>query len=677
MASDIFAFGQVAVRLLPGEPALARCASDDAAERPASLAPVIEALQPKVTRRYWIAGAAIASAAAVRYAFAPPAAGTAIPANATVLVNGFGASAEQREGARLVRSLVVTSLRQSPRIHSISDEDFLPAVHRMGFDAQLPLTGQKLHSLLAELRAAFWVDGDMRRSGSRYSLDLRLLNTAGAKVIRSSVFRDLPNLMELAKSAALWVRTTAGESTESLTRNSNDLHTWTSAVTEALEKYFDALEHYALGEIDLAVPLLEEAVRLDPNFAQAHNMLALVLNSVRQYDRAFDEIAAALRLSPGLPPRERNSIELTWYRMTDDPKMIEASAREAANFPAEPRSWFQLGRSQASSGIFDKAAENYRKALVLSPGDWTGVVSLGNVLAEAGRFQEAISESQVGLSKSSANNWIYEAYGNGLLGLERYEEAAQAFSRMPAETGNFASIQIAGIMQGRLQVALSAMQEQQGRAVDNIGAFRASEFLCGLNFVMGNPTAASSYLRRMAQSPILPSMGSRLGCAASWARRLGDREVLGSLAESAATISTKWPNGHSTWVAHHIRALEQWMDNAAGRAAEGLARCIGEGFGVWPVFDLAELCSARGDWPLARRYWQEFENLRGVVFVQGWFPGAVVLGWLNQAVAAQMQSLRADAYMWSKKVLDHWGAENPRIPAVIAAGRINSVSLPL
>jgi len=95
----------------------------------------------------------------------------------------------------------------------------------------------------------------------------------GHQPVAASSFHDVPSVVAIAESASAWVRRIAGESERSMEANPVDVSSYTSEVPEALQKYYEALEFYAIGEMESAVLLLKEAIGLDPQFAQAHNML--------------------------------------------------------------------------------------------------------------------------------------------------------------------------------------------------------------------------------------------------------------------------------------------------------------------------------------------------------------------------------------------------------------------
>ena len=103
----------------------------------------------------------------------------------------------------------------------------------------------------------------------------------------------------------------------------------------------------------------------------------------------------------------------------------------------------------------------------------------------------------------------------------------------------------------------------------------------------------------------------------------------------------------------------------------------GSAFGIWTLFDLAELYMQRREWDLAETYWNKFEANRGTVTVKVWCPAMLVIGWLYRATAALARNDRATAYRYSGKVLDHWGTNNPNLRVVREAGNIHAVTKPI
>src|SRR6185437_2812061 len=94
---------------------------------------------------------------------------------------------------------------------------------------------------------------------------------------------------------------------------------------------------------------------------------------------------------------------------------------------------------------------------------------------------------------------------------------------------------------------------------------------------------------------------------------------------------------------------------------------------IWMPYDLAELYAAKGKPDVAENYWRQIETHRGMI-LSYWFTGAVVLGWLSRAAAAQARRDSATAKTYAQKVLDHWAPRNPELLSVRSAQAILAVN---
>ncbi|MGJ5817239.1 protein kinase domain-containing protein [Paludibaculum fermentans] len=673
--SDIYAFGKVAERLLPAGPKFKECTRENPDERPETLARVIPHLQPRSTRRYWLGGLALATTAVASYSAFRLRDGArfSLPANARVLMNGFRVNGDQSPEAKVIRSLILTALQQTNRIHVISDDDLAPSLARLGQKAVVPFAGDTLGRVLDLARAEFWLDGDVRRSEQRFSLMLRLM-TGGARQLLEGSIHDEPGPIALAQAASRWIRGATGESAQSIAANPADLRLLTSSNPEALQKYYEGLEYYAAGNMSLAVPLFREAIRLDPGFAQAHSMLGMTLNGWR-YDEAFREVGTALELSSKLPRHERIVIESNYYRLTEDPrKMVETAIENLADRPDEPRRHGLLAQAYSTTGRFPEAVAACQKAVELAPDDWMQVMRLEDTLVEAGRFQDALAAFRAGVARRIENKWIYNGAGSAYAGLEQYPAALAAFASQPPSPGNILDQQFVRILQGNLEVAVAALEESRSAATDPLSAFGCNQFLCALYFVQDRRAMALKILQEMAEIPVYPNMAGRFECVASWCRRLDDRETLTRVRGIASTIAQRWPNARTQAAETHAAGLDLWASNALDEAGSLLLQAVGKSYSIWTLFDLAEFYTSTARWELAAEYWAKFEEHRGTIIVKTWCPVLLILSWLQRAEVARIRSDFGLAQASSQKVLEHWQRLNPQLPVIKRAERIHSTS---
>jgi Flp pilus assembly protein TadD len=137
------------------------------------------------------------------------------------------------------------------------------------------------------------------------------------------------------------------------------------------------LAHNNLGALQLdgppaardeAVVHLEEALRLYPDYAKAHNNLGLAYQQMNRLQDALREHAEAARLEPGLAEAHYN-----------------------------------LGLDAQGLGRLDEAVAHYRRALQLKPDYAQAHNNLGAALVRLGRFEEAADEFRRALRLTPAS----------------------------------------------------------------------------------------------------------------------------------------------------------------------------------------------------------------------------------------------------------------------------------
>jgi tetratricopeptide (TPR) repeat protein len=151
-----------------------------------------------------------------------------------------------------------------------------------------------------------------------------------------------------------------------------------------------AKELYKNDEDERAVQVLEQAIKLDPNNAEAHLRLGMSY--------------AALDRKPESDDEYKKAIELFKKKVDDDPK--DASA------------FFYLGEAYNFLHRDEDAARNYREATQLNEKDEEAWYQLGMVLIKLARYTEAVNAFQKAL-ELDAND--YRASD----GLQEAQEGAQ------------------------------------------------------------------------------------------------------------------------------------------------------------------------------------------------------------------------------------------------------------
>jgi tetratricopeptide (TPR) repeat protein len=122
-----------------------------------------------------------------------------------------------------------------------------------------------------------------------------------------------------------------------------------------------------LGRPAQAVDLLEEAVRLRPDYAKAQYSLGLAYQAINKMDKAVAAYQSAVSLEPGYTSALNNlgRILLQMRRAED---ALPYLARAAQSDPRHATSRFNLGGALQALGRSAEAAAAYEEGLAIDPG---------------------------------------------------------------------------------------------------------------------------------------------------------------------------------------------------------------------------------------------------------------------------------------------------------------------
>ncbi len=149
----------------------------------------------------------------------------------------------------------------------------------------------------------------------------------------------------------------------------------------------------ALGEIQQAAALYQEALDQDPDFVPAHSNLVAALGFLGRYDDAGRHYARALELAPQL-----EELHYNWGVLEAERGNLEAAAesfRAALEInPSSADSHFNLGAMLAQLGMEADAVREMRKTLELEPAHRLALFQLGGRHVQAGRLEQGIAMLQ-------------------------------------------------------------------------------------------------------------------------------------------------------------------------------------------------------------------------------------------------------------------------------------------
>ena len=181
------------------------------------------------------------------------------------------------------------------------------------------------------------------------------------------------------------------------------------------EQYQEALEAY------------EQAIRLDPQFADAYHNKGITLNNLQRYQEALEAYDQAIRLNPQYAPVYHKSNTLRDPQRCEEALVAyEQAIRLNPKFAA---AYYNKGITLSNLQRYEEALEAYDQAIRLNPQYALAYNNKGITLANMQRYQEALEAYDQAIRLNPQYALAYNGKGYTLHDLQRYEEALEAYEQ--------------------------------------------------------------------------------------------------------------------------------------------------------------------------------------------------------------------------------------------------------
>ena len=165
-----------------------------------------------------------------------------------------------------------------------------------------------------------------------------------------------------------------------------------SIAASAAKLYDEAIEQHDKGRLDAAIEKLASSLVLNPNNAEAYNMLAVCYDEKGQYKNAQTEYKKALKLDPA-NPRFLNNLGYSFYLAGAYGDSVKWYAKGLQTSPEDKRLHNNIGLAYGRKGDFAKARYHFTQAV----GEFGASLNLGYVYSQHGKYDEAINAYEAAL----------------------------------------------------------------------------------------------------------------------------------------------------------------------------------------------------------------------------------------------------------------------------------------
>jgi len=146
-------------------------------------------------------------------------------------------------------------------------------------------------------------------------------------------------------------------------------------------------EYYARGQMGVAIEEVNEALRSDPNYAPAYNVLGLVYMDLREYKLAEENFERAIKLAPNDSDSHHNyGVFLCQHRRGQEAEAVRHFLAAIKNplYATPDKSYVQAGMCSQQRGIDKDAIEFFQKALLIQPAQTQALLGLAQVHYKSG-----------------------------------------------------------------------------------------------------------------------------------------------------------------------------------------------------------------------------------------------------------------------------------------------------
>jgi tetratricopeptide (TPR) repeat protein len=533
-----------------------------------------------------------------------------------------------------LRQGLAVQLEQSPFLTLVSDQKSQQVLRLMNRPPEARFTPEVAREICERTGSAAVLEGSIAPLGSQYVLWLRARNCRSGEVLAEEQAQPgrKEEVLNALSSMAVQIRTRLGESLTTIQEHSTPLEQATTSSLEALKAYSAGRNAAYVHGQPAAIPHLQRAIAIDPQFAMAYADLSIFSWNMGQTDLAAGYTRQAYALRDRVSDRERLWILFLYDRQVTGNLQRELQTLESwvQTYPRDDTAYSVLaGWGTMGTGQYERAIRAVQQDLRLNPDDTFayGGLALHNLFLD--RFREAAdalrhaSERKLESPDFLVLRYHLAFFKDDQAGMER--EIARARGEQGAEdwmSHNQALVlaRSGQIRQARIMWERAVALAQQAANPERAAIYKSAEAVCEAHF--GNTAEA----KRSAAAALDFAKGRDVEYSAAFALALsGDGSGSQRLAED---LAKRFPEDTPVQFEYlpTLRALFALSRKAPLDAIEQLQRALpydlalpGTGFfarfgGLYTAYIRGEAYLAAGRGQEAAVEFQKVLNHRGIVF---------------------------------------------------------------
>ena len=396
--------------------------------------------------------------------------------------------------------MFIRALSQSPQLSVLSTDRLVEIIERLGrTDApeQVDINMAAIVAQEADVEAL--VSGNISRAGDSLRINVKVHEPRHGQVLREesiegpgleAIFGMVDNLTQRIKSH-LQLSLAAEESSKSIT----DLSTNSMEAWRCYTAGIDLITQFLTSD---AIPQLEKAIELDPDFISAHIELCTLHLNRKNHKSAFKSFKRLQTLTDNATPKERYRINLLEARFKNDVAALTSTMKEwLKNDPDDRDANYALASLYSEWNNREKAIEYFKKVLDIDPKYKLAYNRLGYEFAHTGYLSKAVAlmKKYKETAPEEANphdsmGEVYFWYGDYKNAEKQYKRALRINENFHASTMNLAYLYFE---KGEYEKAVKTYETYLEKIPDDISKSHAYEMTARAYDRMGNTDKAIEY----------------------------------------------------------------------------------------------------------------------------------------------------------------------------------------
>ncbi len=319
--------------------------------------------------------------------------GSALTEKDTVVLADFVNTTGDSVFDGTLKQALAVQLEQSPYLNLLPESRIREALRFMGRPPDERISNDVAREICLREGAKATLTGSIASLGTHYVITLSALNAQTGDVLAREEIEaeSKEQVLKSLDHAASSLRGKLGESIGSVQKFATPLEQATTSSLEALQAFSLGQAEHLKFEDDKAVPHLQRAVELDPNFAMAHATLGVAYNNLSKDELSASFIKKAFDLKERASERERFYISAHYYdEVTQDvDKAIEIYQQWVQIYPRDTTPRDNLSLRYEVIGQQEKALASSSEAMRIDPKDAYAYQNVATAYIHLNRFDEA------------------------------------------------------------------------------------------------------------------------------------------------------------------------------------------------------------------------------------------------------------------------------------------------